>query len=104
MAKKERVQNKKSNKPSAQAHIPIAEIKDGVVVLRDGTLRAVVIVSSINFSLKSDDEQTAIISSYVGFLNSIDFPLQIVVQSRQLQIQPYLDELIKIEHEQNNHA
>ena len=83
-------------------HIPIAAVKDGVLVLKDGTLRSVLLVSSINFSLKSEDEQNAIISSYVSFLNSLDFPLQIVVQSRKLQIQPYLSRLIEAEHTQTN--
>ncbi|KKW42256.1 MAG: hypothetical protein UY92_C0009G0060 [Candidatus Magasanikbacteria bacterium GW2011_GWA2_56_11] len=92
----------KPKHPATQAHLPVAEIKDGVVVLRDGTMRAVLLVSSINFSLKSEDEQNAIISSYVGFLNSLDFPIQIVVQSRRLQIRPYLDRLIKMEREQVN--
>jgi len=59
-------------------------------------------VSSINFSLKSDDEQGALISSYVGFLNSIDFPLQIVIQSRQMQIEPYLEKLKLLERNQAN--
>ncbi len=93
---------KKSNLASAQANIPIAEVKDNTVILKDGTLRSVLLVSSINFALKSEDEQNAIISSYVGFLNSIDFPVQIVIQSRRLQIQPYLDKLAKIEREQTN--
>jgi hypothetical protein len=87
----------KPKKPSTQNNMPIAEIKEGTVVLRDGTLRSVVLVSSINFSLKSEDEQNAIIASYVGFLNSLDFPLQIVIQSRQLQIQPYLEKLVALE-------
>jgi hypothetical protein len=93
---------KKQSKPSAQQHLPIQEIRDGVVVLKDGTTRGVFLVSSINFSLKSEDEQNAIISSYVSFLNSLDHPLQIVVQSRQLQIKPYLENLTKIEQEQPN--
>ena len=94
---------KKKNKiPSTQVHMPIAEIKDGVVILKDGTLRSVLMTSSINFALKSEDEQNALISSYVSFLNSIDFPLQIVVQSRRLQMKPYLDNLIKSEKEQTN--
>ena len=88
--------------PATQTYLPIAEIKDGTVVLKDGTLRAVLLVSSINFALKSDDEQNALISSYVGFLNSLDFPIQIVMQSRKLQIQPYLDNLLKIEKELPN--
>lgn len=82
--------------------MPIQEIKDGTVVLRDGTLRKVLMVSSINFSLKSEDEQNATISSYVSFLNSLDHPLQIVIQSRRLQIKPYIDELAKLEREQSN--
>lgn len=93
---------KKNSRPSAQQHLPIQEIREGVVVLRDGTMRGVFMVSSINFALKSEDEQNAIISSYVSFLNSIDHPLQIVVQSRQLQIQPYLDGLIEMEQQQQN--
>ncbi len=88
---------KKIKMPSTQAYLPIAEVKDGVVVLKDGTIRAVLLVSSINFALKSDDEQNALISSYVSFLNSLDFPLQIVAQSRKLQVQPYLDKLVNIE-------
>lgn len=93
---------KKMKAPAAQTHLPIAEIKDNTVILKDGTLRSVLLVSSINFALKSDDEQNALISSYVGFLNSIDFPLQIVMQSRKLQIQPYLDNLIKMERAMTN--
>lgn len=99
--KKQGVQ-KKASHPTTQAHLPIQEIRDGVVILRDGTLRSVLLVSSLNFALKSEDEQNAIISSYVSFLNSIDHPLQIVVQSRQLQIQPYIDELMQREREQTN--
>lgn len=97
-----KTKKKKTGKPTTQAHLPIAEIKDNTVILRDGTLRAVLMASSINFSLKSEDEQNALISAYVSFLNSIDFPLQIVIQSRRLQIQPYLDMLAKIEHDQSN--
>jgi type IV secretory pathway VirB4 component len=95
-------QNKKNARPSTQAGLPIAEIKDGVVVLKDGTLRTVLITSSINFSLKSEDEQNALISSYVGFLNSLDFPMQIMVQSRRLQIKPYLEKIVKAEREQKS--
>ena len=93
---------KASNIPATRTYLPISEIKEGVVILKDGTLRAVLMVSSINFALKSEDEQNALISSYVGFLNSIDFPLQIVVQSRKLQIQPYIDQLRAQEKAQTN--
>ncbi len=98
----ERMKKKAKKRPSTQTHLPIAEIKDGVVILKDGTLRSVILVSSLNFALKSEDEQNAIISSYVGFLNSLDFPIQIVVQSRRLQIKPYLEKLRQMEKEQTN--
>lgn len=87
---------------STQQYLDIAEIKDDVVVMRDGTLRAVLLVSSINFALKSEDEQEAIVSSYVGFLNNINFPVQIVIQSRKLNIEGYLAELKQKEKEQLN--
>jgi len=87
---------------TAQKFLDIAEIKEDTVVLNDGTLRAVLLVSSINFSLKSEDEQNAIISSYISFLNFLEFPLQIVIQSRKLDIDSYLLRLKKIEKEQTN--
>ena len=100
--KKETQKKKKNSQPSAQAYLSIAEIKDGVVILKDGTMRAVLITSSVNFSLKTEDEQNALISSYVSFLNGLDFPLQIIVQSRRLQIKPYLEKLADREKEQAN--
>lgn len=87
---------------STQQYLDIAEIKEDCVVLKDGTLRAVIMVSSINFALKSEDEQNAIIAAYISFLNFLEFPLQIVIQSRQLDIDTYLDKLKKIEKEQTN--
>ena len=70
---------------STQQYLDIAEIKDDTVVMKDGTLRAVLMVSSINFALKSEEEQNAVIGSYVRFLNNISFTLQIVIQSRELE-------------------
>jgi hypothetical protein len=87
---------------TTQQFLDIAEIKDDMVVMRDGTLRAVLLVSSINFALKSEEEQEAIVSSYVGFLNNISFPVQIVIQSRKLNIEAYLAELKQKEKEQLN--
>ena len=84
---------KKPPQSSTQEYLDIAEIKDGVVVLKNGGMRAIIMVSSINFALKSEDEQNAIISSYVGFLNSLYFPLQIVIQSRELNIENYINDL-----------
>lgn len=99
---KPKQRKKKNTRPSTQAHLPIAEIKDGTVILKDGTLRSVLMVSSINFALKSEEEQNALIAGYVGFLNGLDFPLQIVVQSRKLNIQSYLDQLYQQEQQQPN--
>ena len=98
----EKKQKNKNSKPSTQAHLPISEIKEGTVILKDGTMRAVLMTSSINFALKTEEEQNALISSYVSFLNSIEFPVQIVVQSRRLQIKGYLEKLLKLEKEQTN--
>ncbi len=87
---------------STQEHLDIAEIRDDVVVMKDGTMRAVIMVSSINFALKSEDGQNAIIAAYVRFLNNLSFPLQIVVQSRELDIDNYLEYLKEKEKEQTN--
>ncbi|MCK5211104.1 hypothetical protein KAJ89_00220 [Candidatus Parcubacteria bacterium] len=87
---------------STQQYLDIAEIKEDTVIMRDGTLRAVLLISSINFALKSEDEQNAIISAYVSFLNNIDFPLQIVIQSRELNIDSYIETLKQKAKEQTN--
>lgn len=87
---------------SAQEFVDVAEIKDNVVILKNGTLRAVLMVSSINFELKSSQEQEAIVAAYQNFLNSIDFPIQILVSSRRLDINPYLDLLTEKEKTQEN--
>lgn len=104
MAEKKPQVNKRPHKkaPPMQRYIPIDEIKEDTVIMKDGTLRAVLMVSSINFALKSEDEQNAIIVAYVNFLNTIDFPLQIVIQSRRLNIENYLARLAKVEKEQTN--
>ncbi len=99
--KSKKLANKKVS-ASTREQIDIAEIKEDVVIMKDGTLRAVLLVSSINFALKSEDEQNAIISAYVSFLNYLEFPVQIVIQSRKLDIDGYLDRLKKIEKEQTN--
>ena len=87
---------------AAQDFVDIAEIKDGVAVLKNGTLRAVLMVSSINFDLKSTQEQEAIVANYQNFLNSLDFPIQVVISSRKLDINPYIAMLDLKEKEQPN--
>jgi len=87
---------------STQKYIDISEIREDIVVMKDGTMRAVLLISSINFALKSEQEQGAIISQYVSFLNNISFPLQIVIQSRELNIEDYLMRLREKEKQQTN--
>jgi len=88
--------------PSTQRYIPIAEIRENTVVLKDGSMRAVLLVSSVNFALKSHEEQTATVQGYISFLNSLSFPVQIVIQSRRLIIDSYLEDLQRREREQTN--
>lgn len=77
----------------SQRYLDIAEIKEDLVVMKDGTLRAVLLVSSINFALKSVDEQNAIVQAYMQFLNGLDFPIQVTIQSRRMNIDDYLQKL-----------
>ena len=79
--------------PSTQNYLDIEEIHNGVVILKNGGMRMVLMVSAINFSLKSEGEQNAIIYSFQGFLNSLSFPIQIVMQSRRLDLSSYLAKL-----------
>jgi type IV secretory pathway VirB4 component len=76
---------------ATQQFVPIERVRDGIVVLKNGELRAVLITSSLNLSLKSEDEQQAILLQFQNLLNSIDFPIQFFIQSRRLNIKPYLD-------------
>lgn len=100
------MQNKKlaGGKPGvpSQRFLDVAEIRDDVVILRDGTLRSVLLVSSINFALKSVDEQNAIVQAYMQFLNGLDFPIQVVIQSRRMNIDTYLRQLQASENDQQN--
>lgn len=75
---------------AAQDFVPIKEIRDGVVILKDGTIRMLLMASSVNLALKSGDEQQAILMQFQSFLNSLEFSTQIFIQSRRLDIVPYL--------------
>lgn len=96
--------DKKATKstPATQSYMTISEIRDDSVIMKDGTLRAVLLVSSINFALKSEDEQNAIVAGYVSFLNSLDTTLQIVIQSRKLNLDNYLIDIKRAEEAQTN--
>lgn len=78
---------------ATQQFVPIERVRDGIIMLKTGELRAVLITNSLNLSLKSEDEQQAIIMQFQAFLNSLDFPTQIFIQSRKLNIKPYIDVL-----------
>lgn len=78
------------NAKTTQDFVPIQEIRDGIVILKDGSMRALVLASSLNFALKSADEQNSIIFQFQNFLNSLDFSVQIFVQSKKLDIRPYI--------------
>ena len=75
---------------ATQEFVPIQEVRDGIVMLKDGSMRGIVLSSSLNFSLKSDDERSAILLQFQDFLNSLDFTVQISIQSRRLDIRPYI--------------
>lgn len=87
---------------STQQFLEIDQVREGVVVLKNKSLRGVIMVSSLNFALKSEEEQNAIIYQFQDFLNSLDFSLEIVVQSRKLNITGYLDKLKELAKTQEN--
>lgn len=95
-------EERKKNIASFQRYLDISEIKEGTVILKNQNLRAVLMVSSINFALKSQEEQDAIIYHFQNFLNSLDFSIQIIVSSRKLNIEDYYKTLMIREKEQSN--
>jgi len=97
------VQQKKGNtQASTQLYLPVAEIKDSVVILKNGGVRAVLQTSSVNFNLKSEPEQNSLIYGYQSFLNTLEFPVQILIRSRKLDIDKYLETLRDIGEKQTN--
>jgi hypothetical protein len=91
-----------ASKSATQEFVPIKEVRDGVVVLKDGGMRAILLCSSLNFSLKSGEERAAILLQFQDFLNSLDFSVEILIQSRKLDIRPYLALLEEQEKKQTN--
>ncbi len=90
------------NKTSTQNTLEIAEIRDGIVIMNDGSFRAVMMCQSINFDLMSPQEREAVEFSYQGFLNSLYFPIQIFIRSQKVDLRPYIDKLDKIRSEHDN--
>jgi len=98
---KTKPQSHKPNAKPTQAFLRMAEIKNDTLIMEDGTLRAILAVSSTNFDLKSQDEQNALIYNYQRFLNSLEFPIQILMQSRKMDIADYTE---SIKHIMENHT
>lgn len=94
--------NQQGNPHSTQNSLQIAAIRDGIVILKDGSFRSVVLAKSINFDLMSPQERDAVEFAYMGFLNSLYFDIQILIRSRKIDMQPYLDKLSKISSEMDN--
>jgi hypothetical protein len=93
---------RKKNPNSTQNSLQIAEIRDGIAIMNDGSYRAVVMAKSINFDLMSPQEQESVEFSYQGFLNSLYFPIQIFIRSQKVDLQPYIAKLDKIRTEHDN--
>ncbi|MBU2101695.1 hypothetical protein KKH05_03185, partial [Patescibacteria group bacterium] len=89
-------------KARTQDLIPIRDIENGVVYMKDGGLRQVILVDGINFDLKSEDEQQSIIGAYQNMLNSLDFSLQTNIHSRKMNIDGYLASLKKRQADEKN--
>ncbi|MFZ1988069.1 MAG: hypothetical protein WAV21_03515 [Minisyncoccia bacterium] len=85
-----------------QSFVPVKEVRNGVIILKDGGYRGVLMCSSLNFALKSEDEQQAIIGGFQNFLNTLDFSIEIVVHSRKTDIRPYLELLAEHESQQKS--
>lgn len=95
-------QNNSKIKVSTQQFLPIKEIKEGVVYLKNGSMRVIILVSSVNFSLKSDQEKDATIFAYQSFLNSLRHPIQIVTRSRRLHLDDYLEDIDRMRGREEN--
>jgi hypothetical protein len=93
---------KQSSIKSTQSYLKISEIREDTLIMTDGTLRAVVAVSSTNYDLKSESEQEGLIAGYQRFLNSLDFPIQILMQSRKVDITSYVEKLKGLMEKQSN--
>ena len=92
----------KTNPNSTQNILEIAEVRDGLVIMNDGSFRCVVMAKSINFDLMSPQEQEAVEFAYQGFLNSLAFPIQICIRTQRVDMEPYIERLDKIRSEQDN--
>lgn len=96
------ITKQKDQRLSTLGFVEVSEVRDGVIVLRESQMRAVIAVSSANIALKSGEEQDMIMGTFQGVLNSLEFPIQILVQSRRLNLTQYIEKLKQIEDQQTN--
>ena len=89
-------------KGSTQEHLPIEDVVDGIVMMKDGSCSSVLSVSSVNFDLLSEQEQSALVFAYGGIINSLNFPIQIIIQSHAKDVSSYLKNLQNMEEKQIN--
>ena len=87
---------------STQNSLLLSELRDGMIIMADGSFRAVVACKSINFDLMSSREREGVEYSYQNFLNALYFPIQIFIRSQRVDIGPYLDRLEEIRRSQDN--
>ncbi len=95
-------QHKTPATSSTQRFLQVGEVKEDVLVLKNGGMRAILQTSSVNFNLKSEEEQNALIASYQGFLNTLEFPIQIVIRSKKLDVDKYIDNVHELAKNQEN--
>ncbi len=98
----EKTTSKKNKDIGSQTYLPIAEIRENTIVLKNGGIRAILKTNAVNFNLKSEEEQNAIIISYQSFLNSLEFPIQILIKSKKLDLDDYIEQVKKKGDEQQN--
>jgi type IV secretory pathway VirB4 component len=96
------MQINKNQSISTQIFLETKEVRDDIIILKDGSFRSVIMVSSLNFDLKSDDERSAILSQFQDMVNAVDFPIQILMSSRRLVIDEYLKDIKEKEEKQTN--
>lgn len=86
----------------SQNFVPVKEIRNGTIIMEDGSYNSMLLVTSLNFALKSYDEQMAVMAQFQNFINSLEFPIQISIQSRRLDIRPYMASLEEKRREEQN--
>ncbi len=102
MAKKQDQQQASQQLKSTQSHLPFSEIKDNLIIMKDGSMRSIILASPVNFDLMSPQERDSVEYAYQGFLNGLHFPVQIIIRSRHVDLDGYLEKLDQIKSQHYN--